>query len=117
MGVANTDVTNVHICEETTRFDDEATEENDICEQTQVGLDIAQIHQNNSLFGYTWISVWFCNYVKWELNVQPTCFFNQKHNGKLDMMATDPNAWKPKLKQTCNTDVLIVSKVFWIVTR
>ena len=54
MGVANTDVTNVHICEETTRFDDATTEENDICEQTQVGLDIAQIHQNNSLFGYTW---------------------------------------------------------------
>ena len=53
MGVANTDVTNVHICEETTRFDDATTEENDICEQTQVGLDIAQIHQNNSLFGYT----------------------------------------------------------------
>ena len=45
MGVANTDVTNVHICEETTRFDDATTEENDICEQTQVGLDIAQIHQ------------------------------------------------------------------------
>ena len=43
MGVANTDVTNVHICEETTRFDDATTEENDICEQ--VGLDIAQIHQ------------------------------------------------------------------------
>ena len=45
MGVANTDVTNVHICEETTRFDDATTEENDICEQTQVGLDIAQIQQ------------------------------------------------------------------------
>ena len=55
MGVANTDVTNVHICEETTRFDDATTEENDICEQTQVGLkDLAQIHRSkNSLFGYT----------------------------------------------------------------
>ena len=36
-------------------------------------------------------------------------FLYQKHNGKLEMMATDPNAWKTKLNQTCNTDVFIVS--------